>query len=140
MYQVQIDNIMQDIEARFEEAGENYIHYTLKDGEKIIIRTSSDLHQLQDAWFLVMCDKEYSNGRPYGQLMEARGLRELAVNIYRYPDVLPWDAPSKEEKLEELIAMYKRYDAIRTFHDKMLEFYDNFGYYPDVYHISQQNN
>lgn len=140
MYQKEIDNIMQDIKARFEESGLDYIKYTLGDGEKIIIHTPSDLSRLQDAWFHVMCDKKYSSGRTYGQLMEARSLRELAVNIYRYPKIFPWDGQTRVAKLEEIIAMYKGSEAIQTFHDKMLEFYDNFGHYPDLYHISQQTN
>ena len=140
MYQTEIDNIMQNITARFRASGLDFIYHTLKDGEEIIIDLIGDIDKIQDASFKVECDKKHSSGRNYGSLMYSRSLRELAVNIYRYPDILPWDAPSKNEKLEELIAMYKRYDAIRTFHDKMLEFYDNFGYYPDVYHISQQNN
>lgn len=124
----------------FKENDWNGIKVTMKrDGRELYIYPVSNKKTIEGLFdisaFEVDCNDEYVTGRTYGSLMYSRSIRELAIKLYQYPNLMRH--PTERFEVEqELLKIYLEKPEIQAWQDRMQEFYDTFGYYPNSHMLA----
>lgn len=110
-----------------------------KDGRKLYIQPLSNktIKSLSDVQaFSVDCNDECVPGRTYGSLMYSRTIRELAIKINKYPNLISKDSMMHLDIEQELLQLYLENPIIQAWQDQMQKFYDEYGYYPNPYKLA----